>query len=120
MVKVEIERIKTAESGAVSLVKKAEEEAKTILKEAEVRREDLLKERIKITQEEQDRYNADETASAFRKADEMREEAEKEAALLRSLEEEEIWGAVSYIVRAVIGEGDVLSGENATGHTRVP
>jgi vacuolar-type H+-ATPase subunit H len=120
MVKEEIERIKTAESGAVSLVKKAEEEAKAILKEAEAHRENLLKERLKITQEEQDRYNADETASAFRKADEMRKEAEEEASLLRSLEEGEISGAVSYIVSAVIGEGDVLSGENATGRSRVP
>jgi vacuolar-type H+-ATPase subunit H len=120
MVKEEIERIKAAERAAVSLVKRAEEEAKAILREAEIRREELLKERIKITQEEQDRYNADETASAIRKAEAMREEAGKEASVLRSLEYEELSGAVSRIVRAVVGEEDVLSGKNGTSRSRVP
>jgi vacuolar-type H+-ATPase subunit H len=120
LVKEEIEQIKTAERGAVTLVKRAEEDAGAIIRDAEIKREELLKERIKITQEEQARYDADETASAILKAEEMKEETGKEASELRSLDNGELSDAVLHIVSAVVGEENVLSEKDGTSLSRVP
>jgi vacuolar-type H+-ATPase subunit H len=119
MVKEEIERIKKVEGEAVNLVRRSEEEALQMIREAERKRDEILAGAEKRALVDLARYKDDEIRNASACAEDLLHEARQAAADMQTRSGKGINEASLLIIRAIIGEKDVLSGGNETGRHRV-
>jgi vacuolar-type H+-ATPase subunit H len=119
MVKEEIERIKEVEREAVILVRRSEDEALQMIREAERKREEILAGAEKRAMVDLVRYKDDEIRKAGACAEDLLHKARQAAADMRTRSGKAIDEASLLIIRAIIGEKDVLSGGNETGRHRV-
>ncbi len=120
MVREEIERIKQVEREAVILVRRSEEEALQMIRDAERKRDEILAGAEKRALVDLARYKDAELRKASASAENLLHEARQAAADMRFRSEKAVNEASLLIIRAVIGERDVLSGGNETGRHRVP
>lgn len=119
MVREEIARIKEVEQEAVLLVRRSDEQAEEMIRAAEQKRDEILAGAEKSATTDLELLKEGELRKARTDGEALLSEARRAAADLQSRTEKEITEASLLIVRAVTGEGDVLSRGNETGRHRL-
>jgi vacuolar-type H+-ATPase subunit H len=119
MVREEIKRIKEVEQEAVILTRRSEEDALQMIRDAEQKRNEILADAEKRALVDLARYHGDEIRKAGAGAEDLLHEARQAAAEMRTRSGKAINEVSLLIIRAIIGEKDVLSGGDETGRHRV-